>query len=75
MGRFTCSWNSLVVVEQIMERGLFAKYPCPEIIIGMNAKFTAGFLRMLPTYIQHTVLGLVRPIPECMIPKTKLGKN
>jgi hypothetical protein len=61
-------WNSNVVVEEILYKGIMARYPVRELLIGLDCKYLlGGLMRMLPSYIIEPLLYLQRPTPACML--------
>ena len=61
-------WNSNVVVEEILYKGIMARYPVRELLIGIDCKFfIGGLMRMLPSYIIEPLVYLGRPTPACML--------
>jgi len=53
-------WESKSVVEEVI-KCMESKYPSPEVIVGMDAKFILVFLKMMPTWIVVKILSMVSP--------------
>jgi hypothetical protein len=71
-------WNSIVVVEQIIDKCLVALNPPKTILIGMDGKYATVMQRMVPTYLMEPFLERtmyrLRPQPDCMKKLRKQGK-
>ena len=72
-------WNSIVVVEQIIEKCIINNYPTKTLIVGMDGKYCTVLLRMIPSYIYEPILEAtlynIRPKPECIIKLHQKNKS
>lgn len=55
--RKSLAWDPNIVVDEIIEKSIDSLVPELQVLVGMNAKFVTILVRMLPSWIQNTLIG------------------